>query len=192
MKKTYINAARENLCYNPNKTRRQEGLTMPFAEKLSRFRNDKGLTQQEMAQKIGMGIAQIRRYEAGKSSPTLEVIKNIAKTLGVSTDELIFDNDNELASTRIPDRKLLEQFEMISGLKAHDREAVKIVLESIIIKNKLEEVMPSTSDAAWTREMRKTVNELREGAKHYSDEDIDSIVDEAVSAVRKGAGQAKH
>ena len=165
---------------------------MPFAEKLSKLRNNKGFTQQEMAKKIGIGIAQIRRYEAGKSSPTLEVIKNIAKTLGVSTDELIFDSDNELASARIPDKKLLEQFEMISRLKAHDQEVIKTVLESIIIKNKLEEVMPSTSDAAWTREMRKMVNELREGAKHYSDEKIDNIVDEAVSAVRKGTGQAKH
>ena len=58
---------------------------------LSNKRKEKGLTQEEMAKKAGVGIAQMRRYEKGKSSPTLEVIKNIAKTLGVSADELIFD-----------------------------------------------------------------------------------------------------
>ena len=66
---------------------------MPFAEKLSKLRKEKGLTQQEMAQRAGVGIAQMRRYEAGKSSPTLEVIKNIAKTLKISSDELIFDKN---------------------------------------------------------------------------------------------------
>jgi len=46
---------------------------MPFAEKLAKLRKKRGLTQQELAQKIGVGIAQMRRYEKGSSSPTLEV-----------------------------------------------------------------------------------------------------------------------
>ena len=70
---------------------------MPFAEKLSRIRKRQGLTQQELAQKVGIGIAQMRRYEGGKSLPTLEVIKNLALTLKISTDELIFE-DNEVNS----------------------------------------------------------------------------------------------
>ena len=57
---------------------------MPFAEKLTRLRKDKGFTQQELAQRAGIGIAQMRRYEKGNSSPTLEVIKNIAKTRRLS------------------------------------------------------------------------------------------------------------
>ncbi|MBI4823397.1 MAG: helix-turn-helix transcriptional regulator, partial [Nitrospirae bacterium] len=48
---------------------------MPFAEKLSKLRKDRGLTQEELAKKVGVGIAQMRRYEKGASSPTLEVIK---------------------------------------------------------------------------------------------------------------------
>lgn len=157
---------------------------MPFAEKLSKLRNNKGLTQQKMAEKAGIGIAQLRRYEGGKSSPTLEVIKNIAKTLGVSTDELIFDEGEGIASARVVDRELLEQFEMISRLNSHDKDAIKTVLESMIIKNRIEQIMPSKTDAAWSKEMRKVVSELRKGAEKYSDEQIDEIVDEAVKAVR--------
>jgi len=184
MKKPHIALSPKNPCYNPGKISTLEGLLMPFAEKLSTFRNNKGYTQQEMAKKIGIGIAQIRRYEAGKSSPTLEVIRNIAKTLGVSTDELIFDRDDELSSAKISDRKLLEQFEMIAKLNPHDKDAVKTILESVIIKSKLEEIVPFRSDAAWSKEMRKAVSELRKGAEQYSDEEIESIVDEAVTAVR--------
>ena len=158
---------------------------MPFAEKLSKLRNERGLTQQEMAKLIGVGIAQMRRYERGKSSPTLEIIKNIARSLGVSADELIFDEGERVAAAKILDRKLLEQFEIISNLHSQDKDAVKIILEGVIVKSRLEEVMPSSRrDESWSREMKKVVTEFRKGAEEYSDDEIEDIVDEAVNAVR--------
>jgi len=164
---------------------------MPFAERLARLRKDRGLTQEEMAKKIGVGIAQMKRYEKGTSSPTLEVIKNMAKTLGVSSDELIFEENEGVASTRILDSKLLEQFEMLSKINPHDKEAVMTVMESIIIKNKIEEVMPAKRDTAWSKEMRKVVSEFRKGAEGYTEEEIESIVDEAVKAVRSEKKQKR-
>jgi len=158
---------------------------MPFAEKLSKLRSQRGLTQQEMAKLSGVGIAQMRRYEKGKSSPTLEVIKNIARTLGISADELIFDENERVATAKILDRKMLEQFEQIAKLSTHDKEAVKTILESMILKGRLEEVMPFRSDAAWSRQMRSVMDEFKKGSEDYSDDEIDSIVDEAVEAVRK-------
>jgi len=157
---------------------------MPFPEKLSKMRTDRGLTQQQMATMIGVGIAQIRRYEKGKSSPTLEVIKNIAKTLGISADELLFDKGEGVPDIRIMDKKLLEQFEMVSKLNPHDKEAIMTIIDSMIIKNRLEQVMPGHSDTAWTNQMRKVVKEFRNNAKDYSEDEIDSIVDEAVNEVR--------
>ena len=74
---------------------------MPFAEKLAKLRKDKGFTQQELAQRAGIGIAQMRRYEKGNSSPTLEVIKNIAKTLAVTADELTFDEGEGIVPSKI-------------------------------------------------------------------------------------------
>ncbi|MFP4347546.1 MAG: helix-turn-helix domain-containing protein [Thermodesulfobacteriota bacterium] len=157
---------------------------MPFAQKLSTLRNERGLTQQEMANLIGVGIAQIRRYEKGNSSPTLEVIKKVAHTLGISADELIFDENERVAAAKIPDRKLLEQFEQISKLSAHDKEAVKTILDSMILKGRLEEVMPLRTDNAWSKQMRIVVDEFRQGATDFADDEIESIVDEAVDAVR--------
>ncbi len=157
---------------------------MLFSEKLSRLRRDKGFTQEELAKRIGVGVAQMRRYEKGASSPTLEVIKNMAKTLGVSSDELIFDENEGVASARILDRKLLEQFEMLSKMNPHDKEAVMTILESVILKNRIQEVLHPMSDKAWTKEMSTVVSEFRKGAEGYSEEEIESIVDEAVTAVR--------
>jgi transcriptional regulator with XRE-family HTH domain len=127
----------------------------------------------------------MRRYEKGNSSPTLTVIKNIARTLGVSADELIFDEEERVAAARILDRKLLEQFEQISKLNPRDQEAVKTILDSMILKGRLEEVMPTRTDAAWSKQMRTVVDEFRQGTEGVSDDEIESIVDEAVDAVRK-------
>ena len=157
---------------------------MPFAQKLSMLRNERGLTQKEMANLIGVGIAQIRRYEKGNSSPTLEVIKNIARTLGISADELLFDENERAATAKISDAKLLEQFEQISKLSAHDREAVKTILDSMIFKGRIEKVMPSRTNADWSKQMRGVVDEFRQGATEFADEEIESIVDEAVDGVR--------
>jgi transcriptional regulator with XRE-family HTH domain len=184
MKQSHINGSSKNLCYNDSSKSNMEDKNMPFSAKLSKMRNDRGLTQQQMAAMIGVGIAQVRRYEKGNSSPTLEVIKNIAKTLGISADELIFDKGEGVPDTRIMDKKLLEQFEMVSKLKPHDKEAIMTIIDSMIIKNRLEQVMPGSSDAAWTNQMRKVVAEFRDNAKDYSEDDIDSLVDEAVQAVR--------
>lgn len=57
-----------------------------------------------LADQVGVKVLQIRRYENGSSQPTLEVIKNLAIALGVTTDTLIFDNaergpDDDLKST---------------------------------------------------------------------------------------------
>ena len=158
---------------------------MPFAEKLAKLRKEKGFTQQELAQNAGVGIAQMRRYEKGNSSPTLEVIKNIARTLAVTTDELIFDEGEGTVPSKIQDKELLEQFEQIATLTPQDKEALKTIIESMIIKNKLQQIMPARTDAAWTKEMRSVVAEFRKGAEDYSDKQIESIVDEAVDAVRK-------
>ena len=74
---------------------------------------------------------------------------------------------------------------MDKGLTQQDKEALKTIIESMIIKTKLQQILPSRTDAAWTKEMRSVVAELRKGAEDYSDKQIESIVDEAVDAVRK-------
>ncbi len=70
-------------------------------------------------------------------------------------------------------------------LTPQDKEALKTVIESMIIKSKLQQIIPSQTDAAWSKEMQSVVAEFRKGAKNYSDKEIESIVDEAVDAVRK-------
>lgn len=160
---------------------------MAFANKLTEIRKSRNLTQQELAEKVGVGISQMRRYEKGSSSPTLEVIKNLAVTIGVSTDELIFDASERVAASRILDKELLRQFETISSLTSRDIDAVKTVLESIIIKNRIEEILPGqTRERSWEEDMREVQKKFRKKAANYSEQEIEDIINEAVTEVRSG------
>lgn len=157
---------------------------MSFGKNLARFRKEKGLTQQEMVKKSGVAISQIRRYEADKSSPTLDTITRLAKALGVSIDELVFDNATGMAASKIMDRELLEQFEMVSSLEEEEREAVKRILEGMIVKHQVEKLMRPKAQKSWSQRFREITDRLAKGAKGYTQEEIDKVINEAVTAVR--------
>jgi transcriptional regulator with XRE-family HTH domain len=100
-----------------------------FPEHLAQLRKDKGLTQPQFAEKIGVHVAQVRRYEAGSSQPTLDVIRNMALALGVSADELLFAKDE-----RGPDDSLKLQFEAVCRFDPEAKKVVQQILASMILQ----------------------------------------------------------
>jgi transcriptional regulator with XRE-family HTH domain len=55
-----------------------------------------GMTQTELADRVGVHVRQIRRYERGEQQPVLGVAAKLAATLGVSLDELAGAPDGPL------------------------------------------------------------------------------------------------
>ncbi|MCX5901418.1 MAG: helix-turn-helix transcriptional regulator [Proteobacteria bacterium] len=157
---------------------------MSFGNNLVKVRREKGLTQEDLVKKSGVGISQIRRYEADKSSPTLVAMVRIVKALGVSIDELAFGKMTGVAVNRIIDRELLEQFEQISSLDEEEKAAVKKILEGVIVKNQVERMMRPRAEKSWSQRFREITDRLAQGAKEYSQEEMDKIIDQAVTAVR--------
>jgi len=100
-----------------------------FPEHLAALRKQKGLTQQQLAEKIGVHVVQLRRYEAGSSQPTLDVIRAMALALGISADELLFDKNE-----RGPDDALKLQFEAVTRFDPESKKVVQQVLDSMILQ----------------------------------------------------------
>ena len=59
---------------------------MPFSTRLSTLRKQRGLTQEALADLVGITKTQIYRYENSTSQPTLDVIKKLAVALCVTSD----------------------------------------------------------------------------------------------------------
>ena len=61
---------------------------MELHEIIRQRRSELGMSQSDLAAKVGVDKRQIRRYESGETQPTLPIAKAIAQALGISIDEL--------------------------------------------------------------------------------------------------------
>lgn len=113
-----------------------ELIAMDFPERLSFLRKQKNLTQQALADLIGIHVTQLRRYEAGTSQPTLDVLRKLAVALSVSADVLLFDHQE-----RQPDDDLKWHFEAASQLNDEEKKMVKTLLEGLLIKHHAKTVL---------------------------------------------------
>lgn len=105
-------------------------LTMDFPQRLAALRKERKLTQQSLADKVGVHLSQIRRYESGETQPALEVIRKLAIALSVSADMLIFDKDE-----RGPGEEFRLQFEALNQFSPEEKKVAKAVIESLILKH---------------------------------------------------------
>ena len=62
---------------------------MNFGERLKQARTQKGLSQQKVADLIGVTRGCYSNYEQGTREPSLEILKRICVTLEVSSDFLV-------------------------------------------------------------------------------------------------------
>lgn len=57
--------------------------------KIRVMRKERKMTQEELAEAVGVGITHISHIETGNSIPSLQVLVGIINTLGCSADELL-------------------------------------------------------------------------------------------------------
>lgn len=62
---------------------------MSFADNLMQLRKMNDLSQEELAEKIGVSRQTLSKYETGESLPDIEKCKVLADVFGVSLDDLI-------------------------------------------------------------------------------------------------------
>lgn len=62
---------------------------MDFCNNLKKLRKSKRISQQTIAQYIGVSQRTISHYEKGESEPSLRCLCKIAECLGVTTDSLL-------------------------------------------------------------------------------------------------------
>ena len=103
---------------------------MQFGKKLAVLRLERALTQQQLADKVGVHPSQVHRYESGNALPAFDVLKALAIALSVSTDELVFDKNE-----RGPDDELRLQFEAITKFTKEEKRIVRALLDSLILKH---------------------------------------------------------
>ena len=62
---------------------------MEFHEKLQQLRKQKGLTQEQLAEKLYVSRAAVSKWESGRGYPNIDSLKAIARFYSITIDELL-------------------------------------------------------------------------------------------------------
>ena len=62
---------------------------------IAELRKQKGLTQQELGDKVGVGFRSVSKWERGITLPDITIINEVSKILGISSDELLSGKVNK-------------------------------------------------------------------------------------------------
>jgi transcriptional regulator with XRE-family HTH domain len=106
-----------------------------FGERLSRLRSERGLTQTELAERIGSTQRCISAYETIAEYPPTAALVAIAEELKISTDELLGRKPLPKlpANDDAPEaRKLWKTFRKVLSLPERDRKAVVRLVNSLV------------------------------------------------------------
>jgi transcriptional regulator with XRE-family HTH domain len=97
-----------------------------FATNLEILRKNKGLTQEDMAQFLGMSRPGYHRYEKATGEPTIETLIKLADFFSVSIDELVGRKFNEESDSL---KKFLIRKQIDSEIKGIIRETIKEIID---------------------------------------------------------------
>lgn len=74
---------------------------MEFKDILKQLRLERGLSQQELAQKSGLSASSIGMYEQGRRKPSFEILEIFADTFNVDLDYLLGRAKNPKSFSKI-------------------------------------------------------------------------------------------
>lgn len=104
--------------------------------KIKELRKNNGMTQSELAEKLGISASAVGMYEQGRREPDSDMILKLCEVFGTSTDYLLGKNDN---GTKHKSRELSDVFDeftqvltsqqglMFDGVPLNDDDKSKIV-----------------------------------------------------------------
>lgn len=105
-----------------------------FSKRLKLLRKNKGLTQQELAEKIDVKPSTIGMYEQGRREPDGDTLKKLSKVLNVSIDYLLgkgnsMEGNREVSSILTEFTNELSSYEglMFDGKTVSDEDREKLI-----------------------------------------------------------------
>lgn len=93
-------------------------------DRIARLRRERGYSQTELAERVGIIQALVSDYEKGKLRLSAEMAVRFARALEVSTDDLLQPKKTAKHQALKPSRKVLRRLEQIETLPSHQQQTV--------------------------------------------------------------------
>lgn len=102
--------------------------------RIAQKRRQKGLTQEALAERLGVSPQAVSKWENDQSCPDISLLPALAGALGCTVDELLTGKINEVSLLPESQRKRLDELTLHIYIHSSDGETVKVNLPMPVVK----------------------------------------------------------
>lgn len=103
-----------------------------LGQRIAQFRKARSLTQQQLAEVLGIAQQTMAHYEGGRLRIAVALLPALTKTLEITVEELLEETPKAAKSKRGPASTLEKQIEQISQLPRAKQKFVMEMLNTVI------------------------------------------------------------
>lgn len=109
-----------------------------MGERISEFRKDRGMTQDGLAEKVGVTSQAVSKWENNLSVPDLSILIELADLFNVTLDELVRDKEETVRLVPAEKRKNIDELILRIRVLSSDGDKVKVNLPLALVKMAIE------------------------------------------------------
>ena len=109
-----------------------------MGNRIAKYRKAKGMTQEELANAMGVSSQAVSKWENDASCPDISLLPQLSKVLGISTDELLTGKHDEVKLVPAEERKSMDELTLRIKVDSADGDKVRINLPMSLVKIGLE------------------------------------------------------
>jgi transcriptional regulator with XRE-family HTH domain len=113
---------------------------MTLGQRIARLRRERGWTQDQLSEKVGVHSRHISRWETDRNRPSARTLERLAEIFEVSWDDLVRTSDQQPPEMLLED-DLLQQFRELRELEEEDRNTIRNVIQAFLTKKRMEKVL---------------------------------------------------
>ena len=110
-----------------------------FGQRLAQIRKAKGLTQEDLGERIGVSQRIMHHYENKAEYPPAQKIIELAQALCMSVDELLGIGNDDKDSYQNINPKLAKRLRLVSNLPSYDLKALVTFIDALLLKQQVKE-----------------------------------------------------
>lgn len=103
------------------------------------IREEKGMTQQQIAELVNMHRSNYSKVESGDRDLSIDAINKVAQYFGMTIDELVNFDGNIPTEVTVEDKSLMEQVKMIAELEPEEKSMVFKMIDTFLTKKKFKD-----------------------------------------------------
>lgn len=139
-----------------------------IGNRISKYRKEKGMTQEDLANKLGVSSQAVSKWENDASCPDIGLLPQLCSLLGISADELLSGKKEEVKLVPVEQRKSLDELVLRIYVNCADGDRVRVNLPMSLVQIGLElgmnmSAMTGGSDAMKNVDLSKIVALVERG-----------------------------